>query len=95
MRIFGFWWFMNQPTLIEMIMNLRIELLGFNLIPQHSDARVTDQLLYKWSHFKIILNKVLFSHYNDLIMRGIKLSEEKILEDVTRLLSKNALDFIS
>ena len=95
LRIFGFWWFMNQPTLIEMIMNLRVELLGFNFIPQHSDARVTDQLIYKWSHFKVILNKVLFSHYSELILKGLKLSEEKISEDVTRLLSKNALDFIS
>ena len=95
MRIFGFWWFMNQPTLIEMIMNLRIELLGFNFIPQHSDARVTDQLIYKWSHFKVILNKILFSHYNELILRGFKMSEEKIITDVDKLLSKNALDFIS
>ena len=95
MRIFGFWWFMNQPTLIEMIMNLRIELLGFNFIPQHSDARVTDQLIYKWSHFKVILNKILFSHYSELILRGFKMSEEKIITDVNKLLSKNALDFIS
>ena len=95
MRIFGFWWFMNQPTLIEMIMNLRIELLGFNFIPQHSDARVTDQLIYKWSHFKVVLNKILFSHYSELILRGFKMSEEKIITDVNKLLSKNALDFIS
>ena len=95
MRIFGFWWFMNQPTLIEMIMNLRIELLGFNFIPQHSDARVTDQLIYKWSHFKVILNKILFSHYSELVLRGFKISEEKIITDVNKLLSKNALDFIS
>ena len=95
MRIFGFWWFMNQPTLVEMIMNLRIELLGFNFIPQHSDARVTDQLIYKWSHFKVILNKILFSHYSELILRGFKISEEKIITDVNKLLSKNALDFIT
>ena len=95
MRIFGFWWFMNQPTLIEMIMNLRIELLGFNFIPQHSDARVTDQLIYKWSHFKVILNKILFSHYSELVLRGFKISEEKIITDVNKLLSKNALDFIT
>ena len=95
MRIFGFWWFMNQPTLIEMIMNLRIELLGFNFIPQHSDARVTDQLIYKWSHFKVILNKILFSHYSELVLRGFKISEEKIITDVNKLLSKNALNFIS
>ena len=95
MRIFGFWWFMNQPTLIEMIMNLRIELLGFNFIPQHSDARVTDQLIYKWNHFKVILKKVLFLHYKELTLRGFKLTEEKIITDVNKLLSKNALDFLS
>ena len=37
---------MNQPSLITLILNLRIELLGLNFIPQHSDARVTDQLIY-------------------------------------------------
>ena len=51
LKIFGFWWFMNQPSLIKLILNLRIELLGLNFIPQHSDARVTDQLIYKWKSF--------------------------------------------
>ena len=44
-----------QPTLIKKILKMRIDMLGFSFIPQHSDARVSDQLIYKWSHFKKIL----------------------------------------
>ena len=63
LRIFGFWWFMNQPTLIKQILKMRIDMLGFSFIPQHSDARVSDQLIYKWSHFKKILHPILLEYY--------------------------------
>ena len=39
--------------------------------------------------------KILFSQYSELILRGFKISEEKIITDVNKLLSKNALDFIT
>jgi len=45
--VFGCWWFLNNPSLVEEITRMRFELLGVSVIPQHSDARVLDQLVYK------------------------------------------------
>ena len=42
LMIFGCWWFMNNPSIIEEITRERIELLGLSVIPQHSDARILD-----------------------------------------------------
>ncbi len=47
---FGCWWFLNNPMLIEEITRMRLELLGSSFVPQHSDARILDQLIYKWEH---------------------------------------------
>ncbi len=45
---FGCWWFLNNPSIVEEITRERIEMLGMSFIPQHSDARVLEQLIYKW-----------------------------------------------
>ena len=95
LKIFGFWWFMNQPSLIKLILNLRIELLGLNFIPQHSDARVTDQLIYKWSHFKALLSNVLYDHYKEIQLKNFKISENQISDDVSKLFYKNTQNFLN
>ena len=95
LKIFGFWWFMNQPSLIKLILNLRIELLGLNFIPQHSDARVTDQLIYKWPHFKALLSNVLYNHYNDIKLKNFKISENQISDDVSKLFFANSKNFLN
>jgi hypothetical protein len=50
LHIFGCWWFLNVPSLVDEMTRMRVELLGLSFTPQHSDARVLDQLIYKWSH---------------------------------------------
>tara|TARA_A100001011_G_scaffold396480_1_gene494448 strand:+ start:444 stop:1646 length:1203 start_codon:yes stop_codon:yes gene_type:complete len=95
LKIFGFWWFMNQPSLITLILNLRIELLGLNFIPQHSDARITDQLIYKWIHFKSLLSDILYKHYNDIQLKSFKISENQISDDVSKLLFKNSQNILN
>ena len=95
LKIFGFWWFMNQPSLITLILNLRIELLGLNFIPQHSDARVTDQLIYKWIHFKALLSNILYNHYNDIQLKSFKISEKQINDDVSKLFFKNSQNILN
>ena len=94
LRIFGFWWFMNQPTIIKEILKMRIDMLGFNFIPQHSDARVTDQLIYKWSHFKKILHPILVEYYQNLLNKNFHLSEAILKRDINNLLSGNAKNFL-
>src|SRR5688572_10253289 len=57
--VFGCWWYVNNPSLIEEITRMRVELLGADFAPQHSDARVLDQVLYKWDHSRAVIAKVL------------------------------------
>ena len=94
LRIFGFWWFMNQPSIIKQILKMRIDMLGFSFIPQHSDARVSDQLIYKWIHFKKILYPVLLEYYQDLIDKNFPISETIIERDMHNLFCANAKDFL-
>ena len=54
LMVFGCWWFLNIPSVITEMTSERIELLGPRFVPQHSDARILDQLLYKWSHSRRI-----------------------------------------
>tara|TARA_B100000953_G_scaffold299319_1_gene298831 strand:- start:153 stop:1361 length:1209 start_codon:yes stop_codon:yes gene_type:complete len=94
LRIFGFWWFMNQPSIIKQILKMRIDMLGFSFIPQHSDARVSDQLIYKWTHFKKILYPVLLEYYQGLVDKNFLISEKIIQRDVHNLFSANAKNFL-
>ena len=94
LKIFGFWWFMNQPTIIKQILKMRIDMLGFSFIPQHSDARVSDQLIYKWSHFKKILHPILLEYYQDLLDKNFPISEAVLQRDINNLLSGNAKNYL-
>ncbi|NBV86826.1 MAG: glucuronate isomerase, partial [Verrucomicrobia bacterium] len=70
LHIFGCWWFLNNPSFIDEMARMRIELLGLGVTPQHSDCRVMDQLVYKWAHSKPILARVLSEKYEDLAATG-------------------------
>lgn len=89
LMIFGCWWFLNIPQEIEEISRLRLELLGLSFIPQHSDARVLDQLTYKWAHSRWILGRILGDKYSDLVRTGWLLSTEEIERDIQALFSGN------
>ena len=87
--VFGCWWFLNNPSLIEEMTRMRLELLGTTFAPQHSDARILDQLVYKWDHSRKIIAKVLTDKYADLMEVGYRVSEEQIKADVANLLRDN------
>jgi hypothetical protein len=95
LMIFGCWWFLNNPSLIEEIERMRIELLGTSFIPQHSDARVLDQLIYKWHHSRRIIANVLTDKYSDLLDTGRRVTREDIDRDVRLMLKDNFLSFLS
>ncbi len=82
---FGCWWFLNVPSLIREVTAMRLELLGISFIPQHSDARVLDQLIYKWEHARTIIAEVLADKYTDLIRAGRRLTEGDIRRDLQML----------
>jgi hypothetical protein len=94
LMVFGCWWFLNNPSLIEEITRMRIELLGTSMIPQHSDSRVLDQLVYKWEHSRRVIGKVLAEKYGDVIATGWKVTEADVAKDVERMLKGNFLEFL-
>ena len=82
---FGCWWFMNNPSIIREITAERLELLGSGFIPQHSDARILDQLLYKWTHSISVIAPVFIEKYEALRNAGWPLTETDIRSDVARM----------
>jgi hypothetical protein len=87
---FGCWWFMNNPSIVEEITRERIEMLGTSFIPQHSDARVLEQLIYKWINTRRTLAPILANTYRLLSEDGRSVTRDDIQRDVTRLFRSNA-----
>ncbi|MCL4507835.1 MAG: glucuronate isomerase [Chloroflexi bacterium] len=94
LMVFGCWWFMNNPVIIEDMTRMRMELLGTSFIPQHSDARVLEQVIYKWTHSRAIIAKVLVDKYADLMATGWTLERAEIERDVADLLQDNFWRFV-
>ena len=86
---FGCWWFLNNPSIVSEITTERFELLGPSFIPQHSDARVLEQLIYKWRHARKEIADVLCKSYEQLLDSGRAVTAEEISRDVRRLFSGN------
>lgn len=85
LHIFGCWWFLNVPSLINETTRMRVELLGLDFTPQHSDARVLDQLIYKWRHSRRIIADVLVEKYTDLAATGWTVTPAEIERDARNL----------
>ncbi len=92
---FGCWWFLNNPSIIAEITRERLELLGTSFIPQHSDARILDQLIYKWKHSRRVIADALFDAYEDLLADGRATTKQEIERDVNKLFSDNFKNWVS
>jgi len=86
---FGCWWFLNNPSIVEEITRERIELLGTSFIPQHSDARVLEQVIYKWRNTRATLAPILSDSYRLLCRDGRAVGRQEIERDVKRLFVSN------
>jgi hypothetical protein len=86
---FGCWWFLNNPSIVEEITAERLELLGSTMIPQHSDARILEQLIYKWAHSRRTISRALSESYSRLIADRYPLTRKQIDRDVERMFSGN------
>jgi hypothetical protein len=91
---FGCWWFMNNPSIVEEITRERIEMLGTSFIPQHSDARVLEQVIYKWNNTRRTLGPILAQSYRLLAEDGRGVTRVDIQRDITRLFRSNAEDWM-
>jgi len=86
---FGCWWFLNNPSIVEEITRERIEMLGTSFIPQHSDARVLEQVIYKWRNTRRTLAPILTNAYRLIQDDGGEISRRDIQRDVNRLFRSN------
>lgn len=86
---FGCWWFLNNPSMVEEITTERLEMLGTSFIPQHSDARVLEQVIYKWRNTRRTLAPILADKYRLLCEDGRAVTREEIGRDITRLFRGN------
>ena len=92
---FGCWWFLNNPSIVEEITRERLEMLGVTFIPQHSDARILEQLIYKWRNTRRTLAPILTRSYELLAQDGRQVNEEDIHRDVKRLFQSNFESFVN
>jgi hypothetical protein len=90
---FGCWWFLNNPSIVSEITRQRLELLGPTFIPQHSDARVLEQLLYKWPHSRRDIANALADQYIKVLENGRPIAVAEIARDVKRLFTDNFLNW--
>jgi hypothetical protein len=86
---FGCWWFLNNPSIVEEITRERLEMLGTSFIPQHSDARVLEQVIYKWRNTRRTLAPILANSYKLLRDDGGHVTRARIQHDVNRLFRAN------
>ena len=91
---FGCWWFLNNPSIVVEVTAERLELLGATMIPQHSDARILDQLIYKWAHARRAISRALCASYARLLADGYPLTRRQIDRDVERLFSGNFRNWV-
>jgi hypothetical protein len=91
---FGCWWFLNNPSIISEITRERLELLGLSFIPQHSDARVLEQLIYKWRHSREVISEALADSYERLRTSGRAATPDEIGRDVARMFSGNFREWV-
>ncbi len=90
---FGCWWFLNNGSVVEEITRERIEMLGAGFIPQHSDARVLEQVIYKWKNTRRILTPVLVNTYRLAVEDGRAITRDDVRHDVTRMFRGNLEKF--
>jgi hypothetical protein len=86
---FGCWWFLNNPSIVSEITRERLELLGTSFIPQHSDARVLEQLIYKWRHSRRVIADAVSDAYERLLDAGRAVTRGEIERDIVRMFSGN------
>ena len=95
LHLYGCWWYCNNPSIIRSVTQMRLEMLHSGFTAQHSDARVLDQLIYKWKHSKNAIADVLVEQFKKLSMTGWKISEADVKREVQRLLGGSYEEFLS
>jgi hypothetical protein len=91
---FGCWWFLNNPSIVAEITRERLEMLGTTFIPQHSDARVLEQVIYKWRNTRRTIGPILADSYGVLAEDGRPVTRDDIRRDIRKLFRSNFENFV-
>jgi hypothetical protein len=91
---FGCWWFLNNTSIVEEMTRERLEMLGTSFIPQHSDARILEQVIYKWRNTRRTIGPNLSQSYKLLAADGRCVTRDDIQRDVNRLFRTNFENWI-
>src|SRR5581483_9161332 len=92
---FGCWWFLNNPSIVEEITRERIEMLGASFIPQHSDARILEQVIYKWHNTRRTIGPILANTYRLLAEDGRPATRGVVRQDITQLFRDNFENWVN
>jgi hypothetical protein len=91
---FGCWWFLNNPSVVEEITRERLEMLGTTFIPQHSDARILEQVIYKWRNTRRTLAPILANTFQLLAEDGRAVTRADIHRDIRRMFRSNFQNWV-
>jgi hypothetical protein len=95
LHLYGCWWFCNNPSIIQEMTSMRIEMLGTAFTAQHSDARVVDQLLYKWPHSRGVIAAVITGEVEKMMISGWMPTRREIRRDIRRLFGTSYVEFMA
>ncbi len=86
---FGCWWFLNNPSVVEEMTRERLEMLGTTFIPQHSDARILEQVIYKWRNTRRTMAPILANTFQLMAEDGRPVTAADVEREITRLFRGN------
>jgi hypothetical protein len=89
LMLFGCWWFLNNASVVEEITRERFEMLGLGFIAQNSDARVLEQLIYKWRNTRRTIGPILTRQLEMTVEDGREVTRADVELAVARLFKTN------
>ena len=79
----------ERDEVVEEMTRERLEMLGTSFIPQHSDARILEQVIYKWRNTRRTLAPILANCYRLMSEDGRPATRADIHHDINRLFRSN------
>lgn len=95
LHIYGCWWYCNNPSIIDEITRMRMEMFGTAFTAQHSDCRILEQLVYKWTHSRVVIANILVEQMQKVLATGWKITKTEIERDVWQLFGGSFEQFMA
>lgn len=91
LRVWGHWWGNLNDVLVEEQLRLRLQMNGHAHFGFNSDARIDDQLIYKWIHYFRILKKVVVERCMQIQQSGWPITEKDMMGSIDLLQNPEGL----